>query len=195
VYAIGDSLIGSDDWQTQPLFHLRELLGGSVDLKARGIEGDSSQDVLARLDRDVIGSDPKPGVCIVLAGINDIQRDAPAALVTGNLEAIYSKLLAARIQPVGLSIYPFGGYHMWTPGFEAVRQQVRTWMHRWLPVQLPEVEVVDVEDVIGDLSDPARPRLRAEFADEWGLHTNAAGAAAVARALVQRSRTLGGLQG
>jgi hypothetical protein len=80
---------------------------------------------------------------------------------------------------------------MWTPAREASRQEVRAWMHDTLPDTLPEVEVVDVEDVIGDLSDMTRPRLREEYAADGGIHTNAAGAAAVARALVERTRALG----
>ncbi|HZO58789.1 MAG TPA: GDSL-type esterase/lipase family protein [Solirubrobacterales bacterium] len=195
VYGIGDSLIGKDHWASQPLFHLRAMAGDSVRFKAQGISGDRTAHVAARLDRDVIEQSPKPDVCIVLAGTNDIAWDAPATLITGNLEVIYRKLLDARIQPVAVSIYPFGGPRWWTPALELTRQQVRTWMHRWLPVELPEVEVVDVDDVIADLTDPQRPRIRAEYVDAEGIHLNSAGAAAVASALWTRARALRGIQG
>jgi lysophospholipase L1-like esterase len=145
-----------------------------------------------RLDRDVIDRNPRPDVCIVLAGVNDLQNDVPGRVIIANLDAMYWRLLEAGVQPIALSIYPFGEHSSWTSEREALRQEVRTWMLTELPGALPEVEVVDVEDVIGDLSDAARPRIRAEFAQDSGLHTSPAGAAAVARALVERSRSLGG---
>jgi lysophospholipase L1-like esterase len=171
------------------------MAGHAVRFEAHGVGADTTWQVLERLDRDVLGDNPKPDVCIVIVGTNDLPAGHPAQAITANLSQIYDKLLAAGIQPLAVPIYPFGGYHLWTPEFEGVRQQVRTWMHRWLPIHLPEVEVIDLEDVLGDLSDPSKPRMRAEYADEWGLHTNAAGAEAVARALLQRSRALSGIQG
>ena len=195
VYSIGDSLIGTDASDGQPLFFLRAALGEDVYLKAQGVGGETSAQVLARLHQDVLDRDPKPDACIVLAGINDIQAAVPAAEIIANLSAIYRQLTDAGVKPIALTIYPFGDHVSWTPGGELTRQHVRDWMHRWLPVELPEVEVVDVEDVLGDLSDPARPRMRADYVDRTGLHTNPAGAAAVARALVERSRTLAGSQG
>jgi lysophospholipase L1-like esterase len=195
VYSIGDSLIGKDHWSRQPLFHLRAMAGDSVQFKAQGISGNQTAQVAARVERDVIEQVPKPDVCIVLAGTNDIAWDATATQITGNLETVYRKLLDARIQPVALCLYPFGGHGFWTPEYEAVRQAVRTWMHDWLPVHLPGVEVVDVEDVLVDPSSPGRPRIRPEYADRSGMHTNAAGAAAVAQALTARSRALGPLRG
>ena len=194
VHAIGDSLIGSGG-PGSPVFHLREAHGHIARFEAHGVGAETSWHVLARLDRDVLGSDPRPDACIVLAGTNDLQAGHPAEAIMANLEQIYRRLLDAGIQPVAVSIYPFGDYHHWTPELEAIRQQVRAWMLRELPVRLPEVEVVDVEDVIGDLTDASRPRLRAEYADRYGLHTTVAGAAAVARALVERTSALNGVQG
>jgi lysophospholipase L1-like esterase len=195
VYAIGDSLIGTDAAGTQPLFHLRGMLGDGVYFKAQGVGGQTSAQIRARLQRDVLERTPKPDTCIVLAGVNDIQARRSAAEIIANLTAIYQRLLDTGVRPIALTIYPFGDHMSWTPAGELTRQQVRDWMHRWLPVELPEVEVVDVEDVLGDLSDPARPRIRADYVDPAGIHTNAAGAAAVARALVERSRTLARAQG
>jgi lysophospholipase L1-like esterase len=195
VYAIGDSLIGIDAAAGQPLFHLRGMLGDGIYLKAQGVGGQTSAQVLARLERDVLDRTPKPDTCIVLAGVNDIQAAAPAAEIIANLSAIYRRLLDAGVQPIALTIYPFGDNMSWTPAGELTRQHVRDWMHRWLPVELPEVEVVDVEDVLSDLGDPARPRIRADYVDPAGIHTNPAGAAAVARALVERSPTLARAQG
>ena len=195
VYAIGDSSIGTDDIPWRPFFHLRGMLGDSVYLKAHGVDGETSAQVLARLERDVIGRHPKPDICIVLAGVNDIQLGASSSSIVANLEATYRALLDAGVHPIALTIYPFGDYIAWTGAGEAVRQEVRAWMQTELPSTLPAVEVIDLEDVIGDLSEKNRPRLRAEYAGDDGLHTNNAGAEVVARALVERSPTLSGRQG
>ncbi len=191
VYAIGDSLM-LDGKPSSPLFHLPELMGGGNYFKSQGIGGDTSWQMLARLERDVLDQDPRPDTCIVLGGINDIQNEASSAAITPNLEAMYRMLLDAGVQPIALTIYPFGDHITWTPAAEATRQEIRAWMHTTLPLILPAVEVVDVEDAIGDLSDKNRPRIRAEYVDEHGIHTVAAGAAAVARALVEQARSLDG---
>jgi lysophospholipase L1-like esterase len=192
VYAIGDSLTGHESGERAPLFHLRDMLGVGVQLKAQGVGGEWSWHVRERVERDVLDMDPKPDTCIVLAGTNDLQNDVPPVLIIGNLEAIYHMLLEGSVHPIAVTIYPFGGHSTWTPAREAARQEVRAWMKTQLPVILPEVEVVDVEDVLGDLSDPGRPRIRAEYAEDFGIHVNSAGAAAVARALVEQTRGLGG---
>ena len=195
VYAIGDSLIGSEYRRGQPLYHFWGAVGDGVTLKAQGVGGDTSAQVLARLERDVIDQTPRPDTCIVLAGINDIQMNAPASTVIANLEAIYRRLLQAGIHVIALSIYPFGSYDAWTSRRERVRQEVLAWMRSGLPATLPAVEVVDVEDVVGDLREPDRPRIKLDYDDGTQLHLNEDGAAAVARALLSRSERLLGLQG
>ena len=188
-------MIGTGEKRFQPFFYLRERFGDSARFESRGIDGATSGYVLERLEADVLSRTPKPDTCVVLAGINDIQLGLPAEQIIANLQQIYGRLLAAGVRPVAVTIYPFGGYAAWTPAGEAARQRVRSWMHRWLPLEYPEVEVVDVEALVGDLSDPARPRMRADYVDHEGLHTNRAGGAAVATALVAHTRALGSLQG
>jgi lysophospholipase L1-like esterase len=190
VYAIGDSLVGSEERPASPLFGLRRRLGNGADVRALGIGGETSAQVLARLDRDVIDQRPRPDICIVLAGVNDIQAGASSTSIVANLEGIYRKLLDAGLQPVAMTIYPFGNHHNWTPAGEATRQEVRMWMRTGLPSTLPAVDVVDVEDVLGDLTDRDRPTIRADYDDGTQLHLNNRGAARVAWALVRRSRSL-----
>ena len=195
IYAIGDSLIGNDAARSQPLFHLRSMFGQATYFKAQGIGGETSAQILVRLEPDVLNQIPKPDTCLVLGGVNDIQAGYPAAAIIANLGAIYRKLVHACVQPIAMSIYPFGGHATWTPDGERTRQEVLAWLRHRLPVELPEVEFVDVEDVIGDLRDPSRPRIRAEYVDAAGIHTSPAGAAAVAQALVERTRALARPQG
>jgi lysophospholipase L1-like esterase len=190
VYAIGDSLVGSEAGPKQTLFHLQAIAGDSITFKSQGISGNQTAQVVERVGRDVIEHVPKPDVCIVLAGINDIAWNVTATEITGNLETVYRRLLDADIQPLAILLYPFGGHGMWTAEFETVRQEVRSWMRDWLPVHLPQVEVIDMDDVIIDPSRPDRPSMRPDYADKTGMHTSPAGAAAVAQALMERSRSL-----
>ncbi len=195
VYGIGDSLMINENGPGTPLFHLQAVLGDGAYLKAQGVGGETSAHILARVERDVVDQSPRPDTCVVLAGVNDIQAGARSSTIVANLEATYRILLGAGVHPIALTIYPFGGFPNWTRDGEAVRQEVREWMKTALPARLAAVEVVDVEDVIGDLTDKDRPRIRAEYVDHTGLHTSSAGAAAVAQALVDRTQSFGSSQG
>jgi len=190
VYGIGDSLIGTENGFGQPLFHLRPMLGDGAVVKAQGVGAETSTEILARLERDVIDHDPKPDTCIVLAGTNDVQVDTPAAAICANLEAMYRGLIDNDVRVIALMIYPFGNHVTWTMDREAIRMEVRDRLRERLPLILPEVDVVDVEDLLADCTDPSRPVIRAEYDDGTGLHLNGAGAMAVAREMTDRSRWL-----
>jgi hypothetical protein len=194
VYAIGDSNIGSDQYRGGPAYHLRRIVADRVpreiQFKARGVDAGTSRQVLERLEGEVLGANPTPDACIVLAGVNDLQMGRTSPVVIEDLTAAYSKLLAAGIHPIALTIYPFGGYPAWTRKSEAARQEVRTWMHTVLPRELPGVDVVDVEDVLREPGESERPRIRREYVDHTGLHTISPGGAAVARALLAQSSVL-----
>ncbi len=66
-----------------------------------GVNSDTSAGVLNRLDVDVIAQDPT--VCVVMIGINDWQTSIPVATYQANIRAIFSKLIAAGIKPVGIT--------------------------------------------------------------------------------------------
>ena len=186
VYAIGDSQAGTGGYRpgpAAPLFHLRPMLGDRAVVKAQGVGGETTEQTLARLGRDVIDRSPRPDACIVVAGTNDLQADVPTAATIANLETIYGRLLDKDVRVVALTVYPFGNHYMWTPAREAARRHVLEWMRVRVPLSLPEVEVVDVEDVVADRSETGRPVIRPEYDDGTGLHLNEAGAMAVARVL------------
>ena len=71
----------------------------------RGINGERSDQIRARLRRDVI--DAKPDYAIVLAGVNDVYQGFPTDYTKQNLTLIYNSTLLEGIVLIGASILPY----------------------------------------------------------------------------------------
>ncbi|NQW05352.1 MAG: hypothetical protein HQ485_15205 [Acidobacteria bacterium] len=71
----------------------------------RGVNGERSDEIAARFDRDVVAV--KPSVVIIIAGVNDVYQGRPASHVTAQLRAMYDRAAAAGIPVVAGSIVPF----------------------------------------------------------------------------------------
>jgi len=71
----------------------------------RGVNGERSDEIRARFDRDVVAA--RPDVVVVIAGVNDIYQGRPAGSVTAELEAIYDAARRAGLPVVAGSIIPY----------------------------------------------------------------------------------------
>jgi acyl-CoA thioesterase-1 len=71
----------------------------------RGVNGERSDQIRARFDRDVLGA--KPAAVVIIAGVNDIYQGRAADTVQRELEAMYVAAHAARLQVVAGTIIPF----------------------------------------------------------------------------------------
>jgi lysophospholipase L1-like esterase len=71
----------------------------------RGINGQRSDEILARFDRDAI--EAKPNYVIILAGVNDIYQGAPIESTRNNLLLMYQNSISAGIRPVSASVLPY----------------------------------------------------------------------------------------
>lgn len=71
----------------------------------RGVNGERSDQIRGRFDRDVVRA--KPSVVIVIAGVNDIYQGKDAGSVERELESIYAAARAAGIVVVAGTIIPF----------------------------------------------------------------------------------------
>jgi lysophospholipase L1-like esterase len=71
----------------------------------RGVNGERSDQIAARFDRDVIAH--APVVVVILAGVNDVYQGRTVAHVTTQLRAMYDRAAAARIPVVAGSIVPY----------------------------------------------------------------------------------------
>jgi lysophospholipase L1-like esterase len=96
------------------------------DVQNRGVNGERSDQIRARFDRDVLRA--KPIVVIVIAGVNDIYQGRKAADVQRELEAMYDAARAAHIVVVAGSIIPFNTA---TPDQNARMHAVNEWIRSY----------------------------------------------------------------
>ncbi len=71
----------------------------------RGINGQRSDEILSRFERDVVAI--KPAVVIILAGVNDIFQRRSADSVKRNLQEMYRLAESSRIAPVAATVLPY----------------------------------------------------------------------------------------
>ncbi len=71
----------------------------------RGINGERSDQVRARFQRDVLAA--RPDYTIILAGVNDVYQGFPAEHVKQNLNRMYASALLERIMPLAATILPY----------------------------------------------------------------------------------------
>jgi lysophospholipase L1-like esterase len=71
----------------------------------RGINGQRTDEILARFQRDVTRASPE--YVIILAGVNDIYQNAPLQPMQDNLLIMYENAISAGIKPVAASVLPF----------------------------------------------------------------------------------------
>lgn len=71
----------------------------------RGVNGERSDQILARLGADVLGA--KPDAVIVLAGVNDLYQGYPLDRIQNNLKEIYSRALSAGIRVMACTVLPY----------------------------------------------------------------------------------------
>ena len=98
IIAFGDSLTAGYGASAGEDYPSRlSLLIGSTVINA-GVNGDTTQDALARLDTDVISRDPR--IVIVGLGGNDYLRTIPISTTEANLRAIIRKIRDAHAMVV-----------------------------------------------------------------------------------------------
>jgi lysophospholipase L1-like esterase len=144
---------------------------------------------LARLDRDVLA---QPGVrwLIVLEGINDIgmgsgaraksEWAATAEDIIGAYEQIVERAHAHGIRVYGATIMPFEGFayaNYFTPGAEADRQRVNTWIRTSRTFDA----VIDLDAATRDPERPSKLSAAVDGGDH--LHPSVAGHRIIADAV------------
>jgi lysophospholipase L1-like esterase len=71
----------------------------------RGIDGQRSDEILARFQRDVVQE--APDYVIVLAGVNDIYQGIPLKSIKRNILEMYASAVKAKIVPVAATVLPY----------------------------------------------------------------------------------------
>ena len=70
-----------------------------------GVNGERTDQIAARFDRDVLAH--QPDLLVLIAGVNDVYQGHGSDDVTRNLQAMYERARAAGITVVAGSIVPF----------------------------------------------------------------------------------------
>src|SRR5215472_2044444 len=138
----------------------------------RGVNGERSDEIAARFDRDVLGNHPR--AVIILAGVNDIYQGLPAAKVIGQLRAMYDRAEHASIQVLALTILP---YNTATGPQNAAMHDVNAWIARET-TRDSHLAFVDTRRAV---SAPGNPDRLASSRD--GLHPDIAGYRRMAEAI------------
>ncbi len=121
----------------------------------RGVNGERSDQIRARFDRDVL--DAAPAAVVIIAGVNDIYQGLPASHVMEHLRWMYDRAGAAGIAVVAGSIVP---YNTATADQNARMREVNDWIR----VNAPHfadtraaVAAADDPDRLGDSPDDLHP--------------------------------------
>ena len=159
--------VGLGDETSQYAFWLMKAHPEWVVLN-RGINGQRSDEIRARFERDVIQN--RPAAIVIIAGVNDIYQGRSVEHVTGELQAMYARAAAAALPVVAGSIIPFNTA---TPEQNQRMRQVNDWIGRQ-----PNVTFADTRAAVAASGNPD-----ALFESPDGLHPSAAGYRRMAEAL------------
>jgi lysophospholipase L1-like esterase len=138
----------------------------------RGVNGERSDQILERLDRDVLAD--APWAVVVIAGVNDIYRGRTAEEVTTNLQRLYERARGAGVSVVAGSIVPFDTA---TAAQNAAMRTVNEWIRRQSELD-GNVVFADTRSAVAS---PQDADLLAESPD--GLHPSVDGYRAMAEAI------------
>jgi lysophospholipase L1-like esterase len=93
------------------------------DVLNRGVNGERSDEIAARFERDVL--EVEPHAVVIIAGVNDVYQGREAAQVIERLGAMYGRARAAGITVVAGTIVPFNTA---TPEQNARMRQINDWV-------------------------------------------------------------------
>jgi lysophospholipase L1-like esterase len=139
----------------------------------RGVNGERSDQIAARIARDALGV--SPAAVVIIAGVNDVYQGRAAEHVTTQLRAMYDRAAHAGIRVVAGTIVP---YNTATPDQNDRIHQVNDWIRRQVRAD-PAVAFVDTRAAVAA---PGNPDRLAESPD--GLHPSPKGYRLMADAIL-----------
>lgn len=116
----------------------------------RGVNGERSDEILERFDRDVL--ERHPYVVVVIAGVNDVCQGKSVEHITRHLRRIYDRAAEAQIAVVAGSILPFDDA---TKQQNARMAKVNAWIRQQADAD-PNVTFVDTRQAVAASDDPNR---------------------------------------
>jgi acyl-CoA thioesterase I len=110
-----------DETSQYPYWLMRERPAWQV--LNRGVNGQRSDEIAARFDRDAAAANP--AVVVIIAGVNDVYQGRAVAHVTGHLRGMYKRAAQAGIAVVAGTIVP---YNTATPDQNARMREINEWI-------------------------------------------------------------------
>jgi lysophospholipase L1-like esterase len=138
----------------------------------RGVNGERSDQIAARFDRDVLAA--RPDIVVIIAGVNDIYQSRTSDHVTAQLASMYERAHSGRIAVIGGTIVP---YNTATPEQNARMHAVNA----WIGVQASRDANLKFVDTRGAAASPSDPDRLAGSPD--GLHPDRDGYRRMAEAI------------
>jgi len=138
----------------------------------RGVNGERTDQIAARFDRDVLSA--KPALVVILAGVNDVYQGRSVEYVTGQLKSMYERARAAGIPIVAASIVP---YNTATAEQNAKMHAI----NKWIAEEAARDPRMEFADTRAAAAAPGKPDVLSGSPD--GLHPDVAGYRAMAGAL------------
>lgn len=134
------------------------------DVRNRGVNGERSDQIRARWNRDVAAA--HPALVVIIAGVNDVYQGRPVDHVTSELRAMYDLAAAARIPVVAGSVVP---YNTATPEQNAKMRAINDWI-RAEASRDPDIFLADTRAAVARGDNPDLLRSSPD-----GLHPDADG--------------------
>jgi lysophospholipase L1-like esterase len=138
----------------------------------KGVNGERSDQIRSRFERDVLRE--KPRVVVLIAGVNDVYQGRPAAHVIEQLEWMYERAAHEGIRVIAGTIIP---YNTATPEQNARMREINDWIRR----RANGDDGVAVVDTRAAVAAPGKPDMLSETADQ--LHPSPGGYRAMADAI------------
>ena len=142
------------------------------DVLNRGVNGERSDQIRARFERDVIAQGP--AAVVLIAGVNDVYQGRPAVHVIEQLRWMFDRARLAGIRVVAGTIVP---YNTATPDQNARMREINDWIR----LQAASTAGLAFADTRGAVAAPGKPDTLSETADQ--LHPTPAGYRAMAEAI------------
>lgn len=142
----------------------------------RGVNGERSDQIAARFDRDVLSN--TPNAVVIIAGVNDVYQGRPARHVSDQLGAMYGRAIDHGLVVVAGTIVP---YNTATPAQNAAMREI----NQWIAARAADDKKMRFVDTRAAAASPTDPDRLSGSPD--GLHPDRDGykqmAAAIERAL------------
>jgi lysophospholipase L1-like esterase len=137
----------------------------------RGINGQRSDEILSRFERDVVSE--KPNCVIILAGVNDVYEGISVDSIEKNLLEMYEEATRFDIVPVAATVLPYN------TSSESDAENIRA-LNNWIKdtARVLSIPFCDTNRLVADPEN--RNRLKAS---SDGLHPDISGYRAMAKGL------------